>query len=108
MAPIPSTGDGELTGFGVCTQMSGRKRRVCSNLRWFAPGQHGRIAAYLARVAALEILTQAKEGIALCDKLYQPNRTLGAFSKVSSLAKVRGMRPESSSPCRHVKRYKAD
>ncbi len=44
--------DGELTGFGVR-----------GKLRWFTIGQHGRITVRDARVAALEILVQAKKGI---------------------------------------------
>ena len=60
--------DGELTGFGVRVRKSGRKNyvlqtRVRGKLRWFTIGQHGRITAVEARVAALEILAQAKKGI---------------------------------------------
>ena len=60
--------DGELTGFGVRVRKSGRKNyvlqtRVRGKLRWFTLGQHGRITADQARVAALEILAQAKKGI---------------------------------------------
>ena len=42
----------------------------------------------------------------LRDKPYQANRTLGVLSKMFSLAEVWGWRPDSSNPCRHVKRYK--
>ena len=57
-----------LTGFGVRVRKSGRKNyvlqtRVRGKLRWFTIGQHGRITAVEARVAALEILAQAKKGI---------------------------------------------
>ena len=60
--------DGELTGFGVRVRKSGRKNyvlqtRVRGKLRWFTIGQHGRIAPDEARIAALEILAQAKTGI---------------------------------------------
>ena len=60
--------DGELTGFGVRVRKSGRKNyvlqtRVRGKLRWFTIGQHGRITPDEARVAALEILAQAKSGI---------------------------------------------
>lgn len=60
--------DGELTGFGVRVRKSGRKNyvlqtRVRGKLRWYTIGQHGRITPDEARVAALEILAQAKMGI---------------------------------------------
>ena len=60
--------DGELTGFGVRVRKSGRKNyvlqtRVRGKLRWFTIGQHGPITPDEARVAALEILAQAKAGI---------------------------------------------
>ena len=60
--------DGELTGFGVRVRKSGRRNyvlqtRVRGKLRWFTIGQHGRITPDEARVAALEILAQAKMGI---------------------------------------------
>ena len=60
--------DGELTGFGIRVRKSGRKNyvlqtRVRGKLRWFTIGQHGRITPDEARVAALEILAQAKSGI---------------------------------------------
>ena len=60
--------DGELTGFGVRVRKSGRKNyvlqtRVRGKLRWFTIGQHGRITPDEARVAALEILAQAKMGV---------------------------------------------
>ena len=60
--------DGELTGFGIRVRKSGRKNyvlqtRVRGKLRWYTIGQHGRITPDEARVAALEILAQAKMGI---------------------------------------------
>ena len=60
--------DGELTGFGVRVRKSGRKNyvlqtRVRGKLRWFTIGQHGPITPDEARVAALEILAQAKAGV---------------------------------------------
>ena len=60
--------DGELTGFGIRVRKSGRKNyvlqtRVRGKLRWFTIGQHGRITPDEARVAALEILAQAKMGV---------------------------------------------
>ena len=60
--------DGELTGFGVRVRKSGRKNyvlqtRVRCKLRWFTIGQHGPITPDEARIAALEILAQAKMGI---------------------------------------------
>ena len=60
--------DGELTGFGIRIRKSGRKNyilqtRVHGKLRWFTIGQHGRITPDEARVAALEILAQAKMGV---------------------------------------------
>ena len=60
--------DGELTGFGVRVRKSGRKNyvlqtRVRGKLRWFTIGQHGRITPDEARIAALEILAQAKMGV---------------------------------------------
>ena len=59
--------DGELTGFGVRVRKSGRKNyvlqtRVRGKLRWYTIGQLGRITPDEARVAALEILAQAKMG----------------------------------------------
>ena len=36
---------------------------------------------------------------------YQANRTLGVLSKMFNLAEVWGLRPDSSNPCRHVKKY---
>ena len=42
----------------------------------------------------------------LRDKPYQANRTLGVLSKMFPVAKVWGLRPDGSNPCRHVKRYK--
>ena len=59
--------DGELTGFGVRVRKSGRKNyvlqtRVRGKLRWFTIGQHGPITPDEARIAALEILAQAKSG----------------------------------------------
>ena len=60
--------DGEFTGFGVRVRKSGRKNyvlqtRVRGKQRWFTIGQHGRITPDEARVAALEILAQAKSGV---------------------------------------------
>ena len=60
--------DGELTGLGVRVRKSGRKNyvlqtRVRGKLRWFTIGQHGPITPDEARVAALEILAQAKTGV---------------------------------------------
>ena len=60
--------DGELTGFGVRVRKSGRKNyvlqtRVRGKLRWFTIGQHGPITPDEARIAALEILAQAKVGV---------------------------------------------
>ena len=60
--------DGELTGFGIRVRKSGRKNyvlqtRVRGKLRWFTIGQHGPITPDEARVAALEILAQAKMGV---------------------------------------------
>jgi integrase len=37
---------------------------------------------------------------------YQANRTLGVLSKMLNLAEEWGLRPDSSNPCRHVKKYK--
>ncbi|MCY4097986.1 MAG: tyrosine-type recombinase/integrase [Rhodospirillales bacterium] len=59
--------DNELTGFGVRVRKSGRKNyvvqtRVDGKLRWFTIGQHGPFTPEDARVAALEILAQAKRG----------------------------------------------
>lgn len=39
---------------------------------------------------------------------YQANRTLGVLSKLFNLAEVWGLRPDGSSPCRHVKKYRED
>lgn len=36
---------------------------------------------------------------------YQANRTLGVLSKMFELAELWGLRPDSSNPCRHVKRF---
>ena len=60
--------DGELTGFGIRVRKSGRKNyvlqtRVRGKLRWFTIGQHGPITPDEARIAALEILAQAKTGV---------------------------------------------
>ena len=38
----------------------------------------------------------------------QANRTLGVLSKMFSLAEMWGMRPDSSNPCLHIKRYKEE
>ena len=39
---------------------------------------------------------------------YQANRTLGVLSKMFSLAEIWGLRPDSSNPCMHVKRFKEE
>ena len=39
---------------------------------------------------------------------YQANRTLGVLSKMFNMAEVWGLRPDSSNPCLHVKRFKEE
>jgi len=39
---------------------------------------------------------------------YQANRTLGVLSVLFNLTEVWGLRPDGSSPCRHVKKYKEE
>ena len=58
------------------------------------------------RIAGVERKDIAKLHFDLRDKPYQANRTLGALSKMFSLAEIWGLRPDGSNPCRHVKRYK--
>ena len=58
------------------------------------------------RIAEVERKDIAKLHFDLRDKPYQANRTLGALSKMFSLAEIWGLRPDGSNPCRHVKRYK--
>ena len=40
------------------------------------------------------------------DTPYQATRTLGVLSKMFNLAEVWGLRPDGSTPCRHVKKFK--
>jgi integrase len=42
----------------------------------------------------------------LRDRPYQANRALGVLSKMMNLAEEWGLRPDSSNPCRHVKKYR--
>ena len=53
-----------------------------------------------------DVRTSGRLAPCLRDKPYQANRTLGALSKMFSLAEAWGWRPDGSNPCRHVKRYK--
>ena len=39
---------------------------------------------------------------------YQANRSLALMSKMFNLAEMWGLRPDGSSPCRHVKKYKEE
>ena len=39
---------------------------------------------------------------------YQANRTLGVLSVLFNLAEVWGLRPDGSSPCRHVKKFREE
>ena len=45
---------------------------------------------------------------AMRDTPYQANRTLAVLSKMFNLAELWEMRPDSSNPCRHVKRFKEE